>query len=259
MDKDHYRRIVIIGLGGGWRTPGDLAFFLAFHMPTTRLVLVDGKNHKTGHKDHEFFEFLGNRARIQAERIRTEFPDLSCECVPRFVGVEPRHDVVAVADLIGPGDVVILQVDNNRTKQIVDRFAQRLNDISVISGGTNQDQLRIQLYLRRNGTDITPPFSTYCHDIAVPGDELPKPDCPSPFQKNPGYVSEVRHPFTLMSMSTFLVNAFYQVCCFDRGICENRIYFDLWFDIGTGRCRTEWVRLRETMHGGGQKRPSGCV
>ena len=242
MQRVMYPRILVIGTGGGWRTPRDLAFFLSAYMPQSVLWLVDGKTYLVRHQDHECFSELGNKANVQVAFLHREFPELRWEAVPNFVGSDPGEGVVPVSELIQAGDVVFLQVDNNKTKLLVDQWCRTLSDITVVSGGTNQDQLRVQAYVRRQGVDLTPPFAGYCADIATPDDDLPSAPCPDPHQIDIPYQSDVRHPFTLMAMSTFMLNTFYQVWSLDRGQLD-RLVYDTWHDIRSQRSRVTAVHL----------------
>lgn len=232
-----YARLIIIGLGGGWDLPSKLAFFCEYFMPTTQLVLVDGGQYTGRQRDHEHFLQAGPKVRIQTAFLRREFPDTPVIPIPKYVGTSTSDRAIAVEDLLRPGDVVFLQVDNNQTRHLVEEHAHTLSDTTLLCGGTNDDQLRVMVYLRRHHHDLTPRFSSYCNAIAHPTDQSPltKENCTEPLGREAHF-----HPFTMLAASAFLLSAFYQVW---RRETDNSLdeydYSELWYDITSGRCRTE--------------------
>lgn len=241
MEKElSYARFIVIGLGGGWRTPRDLAFFLSYFMPSSSLCLVDGGSYKLEGRDHENFGGIGNKARVSADFIKTEFPKLDVRVFPYYVGTEQSSRSIAIYELIRSGDIVFLQVDNSKTKKIVDCYAQSLCNITIISGGTNEDQLMVQAYLKRDYKDLTPPFSSYCEDIENPQDESPLDQLDRPEDCQDGIVKQRFHPFTMMCTSTFMMNTFYAIWKLERlGKLPEFPWSELWHDIVTGRSRAE--------------------
>lgn len=231
-------RLMVVGVGGLWLTPRLLAFYANHHMPGAQIVVVDGKTYKPRHADHECFDSLGNKARVQVEWLRREFPYLSFEAVKAFIGPERTDDTEPIPAVIREGDAVFLQVDNDRTKHVVDAYCQTLKDIALISGGTDGEVLRVQVMLRRDGRNVTPPFSAYCPEVRAPRDELPKLPCPGLHEEPDPNPTVVQHPFTLMTASVFMLNAFHQVCLYDAGGLA-AFNHDRWHDIRTGQVRIE--------------------
>lgn len=234
-----YRHFVFIGLGGGWRTVLDIAFFASFFMPKALLRLIDGGSYDARQLDHEHFLFPGNKARVQADFIRREFPEVGVEHVPRYIGAETSDSVAPVDKMIPDGSVAFLLVDNNRTRRIVCDHAATLDNVTILCGGTNQDQLRVNVHIRRDGVDLTTPLPDYLDAIARPSDktpyELERENCTDRLGERERF-----HPFTMMATSTFLGNAFYEVWRREtQGTLDKFPYNELWYDIRTGRNRTE--------------------
>jgi len=84
------------------------------------------------------------------------------------------------------GDIVVLAVDNHATRKLVtDHCAERLRDVCLVSGGNDgieerADGTRLrgtyggcQVYLRRDGVDVTPSLSRYHAEIREPADKAP--------------------------------------------------------------------------------------
>lgn len=240
MNRTRYKRFLVLGVGGGWRTPLDLAFFLSYFMPESELVIVDGGTYQSRQLDHEHFAVPGNKARIQAEFVLREFPGLRVEAIKKYVGLAAGDQVIPVQELLQSGDVIFLQVDNNKTRNLVAEHAGKLADVTLISGGTNEDQLRVIVYIRRGHRDLTPSFSSYCDEIAQPADESPA----ERLLRQEGCLEQIAkaehfHPFTMLATSTFMLNAFYAVWKLESSGRLCNFPYELWYDIAAGRCRTE--------------------
>jgi hypothetical protein len=229
-------RIVVVGEGGGWLTPFLLAFFNSCFNPEVQLILVDGGIFTFDQGDHEFFLYPGNKARVTAEFIRCCFPNLLVEAVPKYVGLAEGSSVVTPQQVIRSGDIVFLQVDNARTKHLIETHALTLPNITIISGGTNLDQVRVLVYLRRNNVDLTPPMSSYCSDVANPSDKVRRED---------GCLERVRemgdtHPFAMLTASILMLDAFCMVCRLEAACQLSHFpYYELWHDVAAGRTRAE--------------------
>ena len=236
-----YRRFLIIGLGGGWRLAVDLPFYLDYFQREAELVLVDGGRYHSSQLDHEFFTLGGNKATRQAERVHRDFPNIVVTAVPKFVGTASAGRVIAVQELIRPGDVIFLQVDNYRTRSLISEYCRTLDDVTLISGGTNREEAHVMVYLRRQGVDRTPPFAGYSTKIARPTDESPADkllrgeDCVEPLGR-----STIHHPFTMLTTSTLMHNAFFTVWKLESNEeLRNLPYYELWHNVARGRSRVE--------------------
>lgn len=235
-----YEHFVFIGLGGGWRTVMDLAFFASHFMPKAQFLLVDGGRYDSRQLDHEHFLYPGNKARVQAEFLKREYPELTVTYIDRYVGRTDSAQSVAVEETLPSGSIAFIQVDNNRARHVIAEYGQTLDDVTLLCGGTNQAQLRVMVHLRRHGHDLTAPFATYNDAIATPSDQAPFDE------RNPANCTDQLaerqelHPFTMLATSTFLANAFYEVWRREAaGILKSFPYDELWYDIRSGRSRTE--------------------
>ena len=61
--------------------------------------------------------------------------------------------------MIAAGDVVFLMVDNHASRHLVDEHAATLADLTLISGGNDYEDGNLQVYLRRDGRDLTPSWA----------------------------------------------------------------------------------------------------
>ncbi len=85
-------------------------------------------------------------------------------------------------ELIHDGDCVFLACDNHATRKLVGQHCSSgsLSDVVLISGGNDgiEDGLtgtygNVQIYVRKDGTDITTPIERFHPEIANPTDQPP--------------------------------------------------------------------------------------
>lgn len=75
--------------------------------------------------------------------------------------------VIAVPDYLSPdniggisnGDVVLIAADNFPTRARIEERGKNLDNITVINGGNEMLDGSLQIWLRRDGVDVTPPMS----------------------------------------------------------------------------------------------------
>ena len=175
--------VKLIGLGGvGGAVARYGALYLASLDADTRLVLVDGDVFEPSNASRMFFGGDGNKAEVIKDDLLRNLDGgrLSIETMAMFV----RPD--NIDHLICEGDIVLLAVDNHATRKLVSDFcATHRSDVCVISGGNDgvgRDsagrELRgtagnCQIYIRRDGVDVTPSLTAYHAEIEQPADKLP--------------------------------------------------------------------------------------
>jgi hypothetical protein len=238
--------IDVIGIAGGWLMRVTLPFFASYFMPDSKIFIVDGGTYKPEHRDHEQFTALGNKAETSVRDIKMNYPHLRVTAIPKYVDRFNSSNVIDVRDLIGEGHYVFLQVDNDKTKSIVDQHGQTLSNVTILSAGTEEDECHIQVFIRRDGKNLTPPFAEYCSYIANPKDRSPVDDlynptqCPTPYDHIAPQQRRPIYPLALMTGSLFLLDAFYTVWKLES---EHRLnefpFIQMFFDISAARCRIE--------------------
>ncbi|MFL5754766.1 MAG: ThiF family adenylyltransferase, partial [Chloroflexota bacterium] len=141
-------RVVLIGCGGiGSQLLDPLCRYLA-HRPEPRplLVLVDGDAFEARNLSRQACtrRDLGtNKAEALARVARDA--GVGCQAIGEHV------DEANVGAIIRDGDIVLLAVDNHRTRAIVDRHVASLDSATLISGGNDQTDGNVQLVRRRDG------------------------------------------------------------------------------------------------------------
>jgi len=69
--------------------------------------------------------------------------------------------------------VVLVGVDNNDTKNLIDRYAGGQDNIIVICGGNDLTDGNVQVCIRQDGKEVTQSLSTVHDEIAHPKDRSP--------------------------------------------------------------------------------------
>ena len=150
-------KIVIIGLGGiGSILCERLARYLTYSADDrTSLLLVDGDAYEAKNFERQDFTRLGNKAEVKAADLKLQFFGMNVSSFPAFV------NETTLAQVIQEGDVVFLCVDNHKTRMLVSNYSKNLTDVTLISGGNDLIDGNVQIYIRKDGKDLTPDLCAY--------------------------------------------------------------------------------------------------
>lgn len=209
--------IVIIGLGGiGSILCSRIARYVSYSAePGTRMLLVDGDYYETKNLERQDFTQMGNKAEVKAADISMQFPRIIVDSFSAFV------NETNLADVIKEGNVVMLCVDNHKTRMIVNNYCKTLDNIILISGGNELTDGNVQIYIREDGCDITPDLCAYHPEIANPDDRLPEEmSCEELAESEPQLY------FTNLTVATFMCQAFYNAVI-KKDIEGSEVYFDI--------------------------------
>lgn len=192
--------IKIIGIGGiGCALLPHLARYLHFNGGGARITLIDGDGFERRNADRQSFSELGNKAKVKAGELAREFEGVSFRAIPEYVSA------VNIERVIGEGDVVFLAVDNHRTRKLVSDHCEKLREVLLISGGNEFTDGNVQVYLRRDGRDVTSPLTRFHPEIAAPADK-------SPAEMSCEELAEAAAPqllFTSLAIASAMLSAFY--------------------------------------------------
>ena len=233
------RRIVYIGLGGNSYGPLTFALYAANCAKDIIFVLVDGKEYRPSQADHEFFVKHGPKPIVQALLLANTYPSITTIPITKFVDRTTSTHTISAADLVKDGDYVITFVDNHETRRLLAEHAQTLDNITLISGAIDGNDVHIWIHLRRDGENLTrPPLQRY-PDINVAPDQLPA----SMFQRT-GCLEEAAKAaseerpnyFALVTASIMTLNALSLVLTLDAtGSTNNFPYEESWFNVHNAR------------------------
>lgn len=208
--------IKAIGIGGvGCALLPFLCRYLNYAGERARLTLIDGDRFERANAPRQTFARLGNKAEVKARELAEAFDTLSFRAVPEYVTADN------VGRFISAGDIVFLMVDNHASRRLVDDHAATLQDLTLISGGNDFEDGNIQVYLRRDGSDLTPRLSRYHPEIAQPQDRHPAElSCE---ELMAGGAPQLL--FTNLMVAALMLNAFYALRRDLLRYCE--VYLDI--------------------------------
>jgi hypothetical protein len=223
--------VKVVGLGGvGCALLPHLAVFLRSTGKSVRLVLIDGDEFEAlSNSKRMIFHEVGNKAEVKAKEIRQTLGDacnINVIAIPEYITNENLER------LIKPNDIVFLCVDNHPTRKLVsDQLAKLTNGVIVSGGNEGVDPPRergtygnAQIYIRRDGKDLTVPLGKYHPEIANPKGKLPSDmDCIEMAFSMPQIL------FTNLAVASAMLNTFYAL------LCGKLTYQEVKFDVLEGR------------------------
>jgi len=209
--------IKIIGLGGvGSILVERLCRFLNYSSDMkTSMTLIDGDSYEDKNYERQEFSMIGNKAEIKVSDLEIQFPNINFDSYPAFV------NEATISNVVKEGDVIFLCVDNHKTRSIVNNYCKQLKDITLISGGNELVDGNVQIYIRKNGKDLTPDIASYHPEIAQPTDKLPDEMSCEELSK-----SEPQLYFTNLGVATIMCWSFYNSVIKEE-LEASEIYFDI--------------------------------
>jgi len=228
--------VKVIGLGGvGGIVARYGAMFLASLGESARLVLIDGDAFEPSNATRMFFSGHGNKAEVTRDDLLARFADssLALTAVPEYATPDtlPR--------LVHEGDIVLLCVDNHATRKLLSDFCRtQCPSVCLISAGNDGagpdsggQQRRgtfgnVQVYVRREGRDLSAPLTASHPEIATPADRRPDDaSCTELVASVPQVL------FANLATASAMCNALWLY------LCGSLHYGELCFDIADGVMR----------------------
>lgn len=165
-------RITVVGLGGiGSNLAPWVARFLSYLPGAHTLTLVDRDEFEDRNRERQSFVSMGNKAQSVAQRLAQEFShfaqQLTIDAMPEYVCPDTAPFILL------EDEIVLLCVDNHATRKFVSDYARKLRNVSIISGGNEDLVGNVAVYLRRDGTDATPPLTHNHPEIETPNEKAP--------------------------------------------------------------------------------------
>ena len=154
------KKIKVIGAGGiGSILLPVLSRFLDNNEdePDVQITVIDGDNYERQNQTRQVFSRMGNKAEVTVEKLELDFANLQFCSVPEFVTEN------SMLYLLEENDIIFSCVDNHKTRLLISDFcASELDNVSLISGGNDFTDGNIQIFIRRNGKNLTLVRRSYC-------------------------------------------------------------------------------------------------
>ena len=155
-----------------------------------------------------------------------KFPNIRFDIFDAFVSKEN------ISKVILEGDIVFLGVDNHKTRMIVSNYCKELKNVTLISGGNEYTDGNVQIYVRKEGKDLTPDLCAYHPEIKNPSDKLPdEMSCQELSESEPQLY------FTNLGVATFMCWSFYNVVV-KKQYERSEVYFDILKMTADSKIRT---------------------
>jgi len=155
----------MVGAGGtgSHLLPALLTYLRAFHQnaddPEYQVVIADGDAFEEKNLARQLFE-PGMVKYNKAEAMLHMYPGNPIIAVSRYIGEAD------IQKMIQPGDIVLICADNFSVRRLIVDWCKTLPDTVVINGGNEKHDGTVQLWVRENGENVTPPL-TYGHPEIV--------------------------------------------------------------------------------------------
>lgn len=162
-------KIAVIGLGGiGTNLINILCRFLNFTKTCkSSILLIDGDEYESHNLDRQEFQSFGGKAEEKFKELSRKFNIIDFNFCQAYIN---KSNINSVLKNI---NVIFMCVDNHKTRKIVSDYCKTLDNILLISGGNEYIDGNVQIYLRKNGIDITPSLTDYHPEIENPEDKSP--------------------------------------------------------------------------------------
>jgi molybdopterin/thiamine biosynthesis adenylyltransferase len=157
-------KYVLVGAGG--TGSHFLAPFLSYIQTQDNpweLRIVDGDDVEVGNLTRQLFNplFVGmNKARALT---------LPYEQHRNITAIPVYLDENNIANIIEEGSTVFIAVDNYPVRALIEGYCQTLSDCAIINGGNEFDSGTCQIYLRKDGENLTPKLSYMHPEISLVG------------------------------------------------------------------------------------------
>ena len=227
------RRIVIIGLGGiGSLVVQALCPFLNFSTDIWTLVLVDGDEYEEKNRARQAFDELGPKADLQTAWVARKYNRVLVQSIAQYLSVDGTEGTTPVSSAIRSGDIVFSCLDNHKTRKMVADHCAHLRDVVLISGGNEYTDGNVQIFVRRQGQDLTCRLEKYHPELASPRDKAPfEMSCEELAASSPQLI------FANLTAACLMLNAFYALEQQKLDWQKPEVYFDIVANAATPRTR----------------------
>jgi molybdopterin/thiamine biosynthesis adenylyltransferase len=145
------KNLVMVGAGG---TGSHLFHPLMCYLDVDDTLYVYDADHveRKNLTRQLFYEYdlTENKANALARR----FPERVIS-KPEYIGEDN------IAKAIREGDIVLICADNMAVRRAINAHAKTLDDIVVINGGNELETGSVQVYVRQDGVNVTPPLDFF--------------------------------------------------------------------------------------------------
>lgn len=212
--------ISIIGLGG---IGSVLSNVICRYVNTKQefknctINLIDGDTYEPKNFERQEFEQFGNKSIVKSMELRNKFNNIKVISCPFFIN--DRN----ISDVIKEESIVLICVDNHKTRRLISKHCENLNNVTVISGGNELTDGNVQIFIRKGGNNETPSLTEFHQEIENTEDKSPDELSCEELSK-----AEPQLFFTNFMVAAHMASAFYNIT--EK---KNYKYSEVYFDILT--------------------------
>ena len=247
METKHF---AIVGAGGiGHYIAPLLARFLGYHHPGATLTIIDGDVIEDRNLSRCFSgDDLGEpKAEILAEVCAEMTPEDALDI--RFIDEYIKPDTYERfhRSWLKDGITIFGCVDNNKSRYYLEEKVSELNNAILINGGNDLDSGQAQMYVRKDGEDLTPPISHFAPEILSEGDPYNifpgEEDCSKEYEARP------QLSLANAGVAMVMLQLFYSQCVDSTPKAEsfNEALFSLTGGLGVAFHQREALPQSETV------------
>lgn len=169
---------LMVGAGGTGThlLPPLLAYLTTFHKGEDqdqdwRLGIMDGDSVEVHNLERQLF----SPAAVTMNKAKA-----SLLPYPHMKNVVPIEDYLGngnIGDIIHDGDTILICVDNFPVRGLIESYCNTLRNVVVINGGNERDTGSCQIWVRKDGVNVTPNMSFTHMEIHAPGIDRAELSC----------------------------------------------------------------------------------
>lgn len=195
------------------------------------IAIIDGDHVEAKNLARQMF--TGNVVdENKATALATLHDDGTLRPIPEFLGDDN------ITRRLADGDTVLICADNYDVRARIEALGKTFQDFTVINGGNESVDGSVQIWLRRNGDNVTPPMSFMHAEILRPSPFDPsKLSCAERAELPGGGQTIVAN----MMSATQMLNAIRKVHDWEEGNIQPLLWHEIQFDLQTGNARSyDW-------------------
>lgn len=188
-----------------------------------QITVIDGKEVAAEKLDRQMFEgkFAGsNKAEALIEQYKGSGTVLIA--VPQYLN---DQNIKGIRN----GDVILIAADNFPVRARIEKYALTLRDITVLNGGNEMHDGSLQIFVRRNGKNITPPMSQGHPEILTDDKRDPASLSCEQIAQIPGGEQTI---IANLQSATMMLNGLKKVHDWERNK-KSEIPHEIFFDLNT--------------------------
>lgn len=201
------QRYVVVGAGGTGThlLPQLLAYLSTHHKSVEREVwelgVIDGDAVEPKNLARQLFQphaINTNKAEAAIASYEGNFKNLVA--IPEYLGREN------ISRYVEDGSIVLICVDNYPVRALIEAHCKGLQNVVVINGGNEVSTGTCQIWIRKDGQNLTPPISFLHDEILAGGPDRAEMSCEAISQLDGGEQLIVTNMASAMYMLTALLN-----------------------------------------------------